>query len=192
MPPSLPIRPEHPKQWIYGAGTIQYLIARDPRLDPSRYDATRHADRIAQVSALMDATDPDLDAFAARNGRLIVMTHLADYAIDPYAAIDYYTAVVARAGTARAARFMRLYAAPGVDHVGNGAPANVDMLEVLSRWVEQGLAPGDLEVVAQQRTPPFAVTAALPLCRWPAFPRYKGSGDPKLSDSYACTLQFSG
>ena len=31
-------------------------------------------------------------------------------------------------GEAAVAEFMRLYTAPGVDHVGSGAPANVDML----------------------------------------------------------------
>ena len=36
-------------------------------------------------------------------------------------------------GAAAVGAFARLYAAPGVDHVGSGAPANVDMLKVLSR-----------------------------------------------------------
>jgi hypothetical protein len=35
-------------------------------------------------------------------------------------------------GKAETAEFARLYVAPGVDHVGSGAPANVDMLGLLS------------------------------------------------------------
>ena len=35
--------------------------------------------------------------------------------------------------------------------------------------------------------PPFAVHATFPMCRYPMYPRYKGSGDPKVAESYACT-----
>jgi len=84
------------------------------------------------------------------------------------------------------AEFARLYTAPGVDHVGSGAPANVDMLGVLVDWVEKGQAPDNLEVVEQKvEAPSFAVERALPLCRWPAWPHYKG-GDVKSAASYAC------
>ena len=57
--------------------------------------------------------------------------------------------------------FMRLYTAPGVDHVGSGAPANVDMLSVLTDWVENGKRPGDLTVVEQSLTPDIATTRSL-------------------------------
>ena len=32
--------------------------------------------------------------------------------------------------------FLRLYVTPGADHVGTGAPVDVDMLEVLVGWVD--------------------------------------------------------
>jgi len=82
-------------------------------------------------------------------------------------------------------QFARLYVAPGVDHVGSGAPANVDMLSVLADWVERGRAPGDLEVVAQERVPPFSVTSSRPLCRWPAYPHYRG-GTQNRAASFEC------
>jgi feruloyl esterase len=82
-------------------------------------------------------------------------------------------------------QFARLYVAPGVDHVGSGAPANVDMLSVLADWVERARAPGDLEVVAQERVPPFSVTTSRPLCRWPAYPHYKG-GTQIRAASFEC------
>jgi feruloyl esterase len=73
-----------------------------------------------------------------------------------------------------------------VDHVGSGAPANVDMLSVLVDWVEKGHAPGDLEVVEQKvEAPAFAVVRALPLCRWPAWPHYK-SGPVTAASSFSC------
>ena len=133
----------------------------------------------------MDSTNPDLGAFKARGGRLIVLEHMADYAQSPYAGIGYFQQVQKRMGEAGTAEFMRLYMAPGVDHVGSGAPANVDMLSVLVDWVEQGRAPGDLTVVEQQPVLPIAVDRSLPLCQWPAWPHYK-AGDSKSAKSFVC------
>jgi feruloyl esterase len=142
--------------------------------------------RVREVSSLMDSTDADLSAFQARGGKLVVLEHMADYAHSPYAGIEYFKNVSLRLGRDKVDGFMRLYTAPGVDHVGTGAPANVDMLGVLADWVERGVAPGTLEVVAQPNMAPFAVSAALPLCRWPAWPRYRGSGAPNAAASFEC------
>ena len=68
----------------------------------------------------------------------------------------------------------------------SGAPANVDMLSVLVDWVEQGKAPGDLEVREQKvEAPSFVTLRALPLCRWPAWPQYK-SGAVTEALSFTC------
>jgi feruloyl esterase len=89
-------------------------------------------------------------------------------------------------GQAAADSFLRLYVTPGADHMGMGAPASVDMLEVLTGWVEKGLAPGDLVQVRQQLTPPFAIAASRPMCRYPAYPHYRGSGDLAMAESFEC------
>ena len=88
-------------------------------------------------------------------------------------------------GVDATARFAKLYTAPGVDHVGGGAPANVDMLGVLADWVERGKAPANLQVVEQEVKAPFATTRALPLCEWPQWPHYKG-GAPNQAASFEC------
>jgi hypothetical protein len=80
---------------------------------------------------------------------------------------------------------MRLYTAPGVDHVGTGAPANVDMLTALVDWVERRQAPANLTLSEQGAKPPFAVRRARPLCHWPMVPRYK-SGDAASAASFVC------
>ena len=128
-----------------------------------------------------------MSRFRARGGRLVILEHMADYAQSPYAGIRYFEAVERKLGKAETAEFARLYTAPGVDHVGNGAPANVDMLSVLVDWVESGKAPGDLEVVEQTiEAPAFTVTRSLPLCRWPSWPRYK-TGPVAQAASFSCT-----
>ncbi|MBA2402459.1 MAG: tannase/feruloyl esterase family alpha/beta hydrolase, partial [Bradyrhizobium sp.] len=167
-PPALPPVPANGIAWVYGAGGIAHIFARDPNFDVRKYRPEDFAARVRAVSALMDSTNPDLGAFKARGGKLIMLENMADYAQSPYAGIGYFKEVQKRMGEAVTAEFMRLYTASGVDHVGSGGPSNVDMLSVLVDWVEKGSAPGDLVVVEQQPALPIAIDRSLPLCRWPA------------------------
>src|SRR2546423_2657653 len=153
---------------------MHFFSARDPGLDARRYDPKDFAERVRQVSALMDSTNPDLSRFAARGGKLVILEHMADYAQSPYAGIRYFENVPRTLGKEKTAEFARLYTAPGVDHVGSGAPANVDMLSVLVDWVENGKAPGNLEGIEQKvEAPAFETLRAQPLCQWPAWPHYQ-------------------
>jgi len=184
--PAQPPVPGNGIAWIYGAGGIQYVFARDPKLDVTKYKPEDHKERVLAVSKLMDSTNPDLSRFAARGGKLVILENMADYAQSPYAGIRYFENVERTLGKEKTAAFARLYTAPGVDHVGSGAPANVDMLGVLVDWVEKGKAPGDLEVVEQKvEAPTFETLRSLPLCRWPAWPHYK-SGQANLAASFHC------
>src|SRR3712207_1239567 len=131
----------------------------------------------------MDATNPDLSAFLSRGGKLILKENMADYAQSPYAGIEYYRSVVARLGQETADRFVRLYLAPRANHSGRvfsgidqaPLPSHVNLLEELDVWVEQGRAPADvLRLTAHEAEAPYAVTATLPVCRWPLCPRCSG------------------
>jgi Tannase and feruloyl esterase len=183
--PTLPPQPSNGIAWFYGSGALQYFYARDPKFDVRNFNPEQFAARIREVSALMDSTNPDLSAFHARGGKLIMLENMADYAQSPYAGIRYYESVVAKLGAASTAQFLRLYTAPGVDHVGSGGPANVDMLTALTQWVEKGQAPSGLQLVSQNLKPPFAVTNARPMCEWPMWARYKG-GDANAAASFEC------
>lgn len=133
----------------------------------------------------MDSTNPELSAFSARGGKIIMYENMADYAQSPYAGIEYYKSVVAAMGAANAENFLRLYVAPGVDHMGVGAPAVVDLLDVLTQWSENGKSPGDLVLISQETKPPFAQLAARPMCRYPAYPHYQG-GEATKAESFVC------
>ncbi len=184
--PVVPPLPANGIAWFYGSGALQYFYAKDARADPRSITPESTATQVREISALMDSTNPDLSAFHARGGKLIVLEHLADYAQSPFAGIDYVQSVRQRMGPVKAGEFLRLYAAPGVDHVGSGAPALLDMLGTLSAWVEKGQAPAALQLVEQAPKTPFTVERSRPLCEWPQFPRYKGSGDINASASFEC------
>jgi len=184
-PPAFPPKMSNGIAWFYGAGAIKYFYARDPNADLTSYSVHANASRVLEISNLMDSTDPDLSKFNANGGKLVILENLADYAQSPYAGIQYFAAVQEKMGAANTKKFARLFAAPGVDHVGSGAPSNVDMLSVLVDWVERGKAPDTLEVVDQEIKAPFQVTRALPLCQWPLWPRYK-AGPVNLAASFEC------
>ena len=69
-----------------------------------------------------------------------------------------------------------------------GVPTSVDVVTLLEQWVERGAAPAESVVqTLQSPVPPFGVQASRPLCRYPAYVRYVGTGNPRMSASYACT-----
>lgn len=185
------------QQWTFGNAVIRYFVLRDGQADPFSYSPDAHADRVRQISALMDSTNPDLSAFARRGGKIIVKEHMADYAQSPFAGITYYQSVVTRMGQGAVDQFMRLYVTPGVNHGGAGVsgttgepvPQYEDLLGTLDGWVQRGLAPGDLMQTSVEGTPPFAVTASRPMCRFPGYPHYRGSGDQKSAPSFTCATQ---
>ena len=187
-PPELPVKPTNAIAWIYGAGGMQHIFARDPNFDVRNYKPEDFAARVREVSELMDSTNPDLSAFKARGGRLIILEHMADYAQSPYAGIRYFESVKQRMGAAAVAEFARLYTAPGVDHVGSGAPANIDMLSVLVDWVEKGQAPGDLVVSEQKVADPVTIERTLPLCQWPEWPQLQAGRSEGRGELCVCAL----
>jgi hypothetical protein len=184
--PAFPAVPANGIAWFYGGGAIQYFYARNPQADLRQYRIADHLPRVREVSALMDSTNPDLSAFQARGGKLILLENMADYAQSPYAGIGYHQAVQQRMGADNVRRFFRLFTAPGVDHVGTGAPGNAELFPALVDWVEQGREPTGLTLVEQEAKAPFAVLRARPLCEWPLWPRYRG-GDPNSAASFECT-----
>ena len=61
----------------------------------------------------------------------------------------------------------------------------MDMLSVLTDWVEKGKAPGPLQATEQSVEAAPKVVRSLPLCQWPTWPKYK-TGDAKAAASFEC------
>ena len=181
-------------QWIYGSSWIRYGIARDKNYDVRHYRPEDFRERVQATSALMDSTNPDLSAFFARGGKLILRENAGDRAQSALMGIQYHDALVARMGAAATERSVRLYVSPGSTHSGNsravaGGPAlptMVDLLGPLDRWVSAGDAPPNALVqVVKAPLPPFAMQASRPMCRYPGYPHYIG-GDRAQASSYEC------
>src|SRR4051794_1432770 len=165
--------------WVNSDGFVRYYFARDPDFNPFQFSVEKFAVRIKEISEMFDTTDPDLAAYLARGGKLILKGNGADYQRSVLQEVDYYKSVVAKMGQDRVDQFMRFYVTPGVNHPGNGVmrdgkavPAKVDLLGALDAWVDSGKGPDTLMQVSQQERAPFATIASRPMCRYPLSPRY--------------------
>jgi Tannase and feruloyl esterase len=106
--------------------------------------------RVDQLGNLIyNANNPDLRAFAAHGGKLIMYHGWADQAIPPWSTVDYYAAVERAAGGYQASQsFSRLYMVPGGYHClvsPDYTTANLaDFLGALIGWVQHGTPPDAL------------------------------------------------
>jgi hypothetical protein len=79
----------------------------------------------------------------------------------------------------------RFFIVPGNTHGAGGQLNQVDWLSAIIDWVENNKPPVQL-------TYAFTVGATqrnLPVCEYPAYPRYNGSGDVNAATSFTCTAQ---
>ncbi len=85
-------------------------------------------------------------------------------------------------GAEKAGSFARLFLIPGMAHCGGGPAADqFDALAALEKWVEQGQAPQS--IVAKGAAFPGRTR---PLCPYPLFAAYNGSGDSQNASSFTC------
>jgi hypothetical protein len=180
-PPSL--------QFSFSDTTIKNYLARDPAANSLLYDYESDPGALYGLSALNDATNANLHPFLGAGGKLILWHGGNDSALSVRATSEYYDNVVsAMGGRTNADTFVRYYVAPGVNHCAGGPGADsADLLAALDRWVTRGRAPGNLTATRYDPSTGAPVLAR-PLCVYPAYPRYKGSGDPNAASSFACTM----
>jgi len=95
--------------------------------------------------------------------------------------------VVGKLGQETTDSFMRFYMLPGVVHGPGGPGAGiVDNLAILENWVEKGKAPDDSLTAARLAADGKSVEMTRPLCRYPTWPKYRGTGDKNLAASFSC------
>lgn len=189
-------QPKHPARPNLGqpGTTVQFGILKDPSLNLLDFSIAANRERIVAASEIIDSTNPDLSRFFARGGRMIVKSSASDYAVNPQIMAQYYETVVGRFGQQQVDGHVRYYILPNTGHAGSGEslttrlpiPHRIDMIGMLTDWVEKGVVPPDAPVLSTMATtPPYAVSATKPMCRYPLHPHYRG-GDPAQAASFAC------
>lgn len=143
----------------------------------------------AKLAAVVNATNPDLSAFRAHGGKLLLYHGLADPIVSPFDTVKYYEAVEKQAGSPkRAADFARLFLVQGMGHCGGGfdplpAGSGADLLSLLDRWREKGQAPDVLPVEERKIGQLLRSRVA---CSYPRQAVWDGNGDPDKASSFSC------
>jgi feruloyl esterase len=180
-----------------GVPGVLALLLRDLNANPLDFaeGAAMNARR-QEMSVISDSTNPDLNGFYKRGGKMIVTIGTNDTLASPGAQLDYYQSVIDKIGEETVDRFARFFVMPQAGHGLSGMnysvdgdgksipsapiPNTFDRLGILMDWVENNIVPGkSLTVTAGQKS--------LPLCSYPAYPKYM-SGPATSASSYTCAL----
>ena len=170
----------------FAAYWIRHVIVGRDDFNPTQFDPKPHAQRLRYLSELFDANDPDLSRFAARGAKLIIVHPSADNAAPLSMTAEYYGSVVKRMGQDGTDRFLRLYVPAGGSH-NVGGTSQVNALAMLEDWVLRGTVPPDAPVALNLSLTDMSFVGSMPACRFPAYPRYVGRGDPRQAASFQCT-----
>ena len=194
FPPGAEDGPDGWALWISG-GTVtpslqfsfqdqffRYLVYDDASYDPFGFNFDTDQGDLAAIGQLLDAIDPDLSAFQARGGKIVMYHGTNDHALSLYKTIQYYDQVREAMDGESVQHFFRFFFAPGMHHCGGGPGLDTfDPFTALQDWVERGRAPD--RIVASSTTRPGLTR---PLCPYPREARYKGHGSVNDASSFVC------
>jgi feruloyl esterase len=156
---------------------------RDPKYDMAKFNFEKDPVRLDHVHRVLDATDPDLSAFKARNGKMVMYYGWADPGLNAMMGVNYYEDVMRTMGDSTT-DFYRLFMVPGMFHCGGGVgPDRFDALAAVTEWVEKGKAPEQMKA-AQMAAGKEVRTR--PLCPYPEVALYKGSGSNDDAANFTC------
>lgn len=170
-----PARVDFWRYWVFG----------DPSWDPRSFDFDKDAAFADAAMSGVVANDPDLRAFQARGGKLLMYSGWADPVVPPGDVVRYYEAAQKAAGGAAKTRtFARLFMVPGMGHCQGGAgPATFDALGALDAWVTHGAAP---ERILASHAVNGTVDRTRPLCPYPQTARWRGTGSTDDAGQFTC------
>ncbi len=164
---------------------VRYAITRDPNYNSLNFDPENPgawASRVSELSSMLDAST-DISGFVARGGKLLLAHGTSDILVSTRATQLYYQKLQAQFGQSTVDNFARYYEVPGYGHaVSSIFNAAWDSLTALDQWVDRGVAPS-AQVVSDTAGVPGRTR---PLCDYPKWPKYKGSGDVNAAASFNC------
>lgn len=163
----------------------------------SQFDFDKDFDTVrARMADVTDSDNPDMNAFKASGGKLLMYHGWNDAALPAEGTIRYFDNVRETMGAAETDEFARLFMVPAMGHCfGGPGPNSFDILGALDAWVEGGPAPdrivaskyaNDLAVFLNMPTGPALSTR--PLCAYPAVARWKGEGATNDEANFECVV----
>jgi feruloyl esterase len=145
--------------------------------DWKTFDVDRDMPFIDKQIGFVDSVNPDLGRFKSSGGKLLLYHGWGDTTITPETSVWYYDSVLEKMGKNQS-NWMRLFMVPAMGHCSGGF--SFDQIGTLERWVEKGIAPDQIlgTYNAQQKT--------RPLCPYPQYAEFKGSGEFNDAANWVC------
>jgi feruloyl esterase len=158
------------------APATRVAINVDQMQDALAADGVRHVSDTAYWT--------NLSTFFSRGSKLIFFHGWGDPWFSALDTVDYYERMAQASGGMEKVRAQssRLFAVPGMGHCSSGSTLDrFDMLGALVDWVERGKAPESVNA-----TGPAFPGRSRPLCAWPQYAHYKGTGNPEDAGNFEC------
>ena len=166
----------------------EFFTPPDPAFNPLAFNFDTDPARMQAFSAVYDTyRDDQLAAFKARGGKLLFIHGMADPIFSADELVAYYQRLAANNGGIDATQsFARTFLVPGMNHCSGGpATDTFDSLRAMVDWVEKGTAPAVIPARAGASNAYFA-NRTRPLCPYPSFARYKGTGSIEDAANFSC------
>ncbi len=163
-------------------GDVKYAFVGDANAPVTGFDYRLYKSRVDRMTSLYDASNPNVDTFVNKGGKLLLVHGTTDLLVPTSMTTAYYNSLGARYGS-KLKDFARYYIAPGFGHGSGAFTLQWDSLTALDNWVETGKAP-ESPVVTDGSAATKGRTR--PLCEYPGWPRFNGTGDAAVAASYTC------
>jgi feruloyl esterase len=202
--------PANALQGLFGDNYFKYIVFPNSGWTFDTFSVAENAHQAdVRTGAILNSVDPNLRPFQLHGGKLIQYVGWGDTAISPDNDINYYNDVSRELGGQEDIKvFYRLFMVPGMAHCGGGPGANAfgqgvngpnpsdaadDILTALDQWVEQQNAPDKIVATKYVNDDPTqGIAFQRPLCPFPQFAKYKGTGNATSAASFACVAPDRG
>jgi feruloyl esterase len=162
-----------------GYDTVRIWGFQNANYDWHTFDLDRDMPIINSKVGFVDAVDPDLSKFKARGGKLLLYAGWGDTTITPENTVLYYDNLKKKMGPQD--DFVRLFMVPGMAHCrGGDGPHTFDSIGAMEAWREKGVTPSQLTGFNPQ------TSLTRPICSYPQYTKYKGSGNIKDAANWTC------
>jgi feruloyl esterase len=175
--------------YVIGDQVLRFFLTGNEHFNALTFNTTtggKYAGELLPQSEASDASNADLTRFARCGGRFLMLHGTTDATIPTNASVMYYKMVQSKMSQHEIDHFLRFYLIPGFGHGHGVFDAGFDALGMLDRWLDTGVAPKDIVVVDNNKS---SKGRTRPLCVYPTWPRYNGSGDVNTASSFMCATE---